>query len=77
MANVVKSQSRIPGLASNGKLRMNAHYYIAKALIPPMERILRDCLGVIIPTPYTPKPSTLTFKVCSLRCPLLCPLCPE
>jgi len=33
-------------LASNGRLRINAHYYIAKALIPPMERILRDCLGV-------------------------------
>lgn len=40
-------------LASNGRLRINAHYYIAKALIPPMERLLRDCLGVF-PLPVSP-----------------------
>ena len=43
-------------LASNGRLRINTHYYIDKALLPPLERLLRDCLGVDVRRWYMEQP---------------------
>ncbi|KAJ1480727.1 hypothetical protein T484DRAFT_1657073 [Baffinella frigidus] len=59
-------------LASNGRLRINAHYYIAKALIPPMERLLRDCLGADVRRWYMEQPriQRLAFSLSSFAASL-------